>query len=58
VPVIFINATFAAACEFSFAHETLNFERLKAEVLADDVRVDLNDAFLNFNLVHDKGQGR
>src|ERR1700704_2363641 len=55
VPFIFINATLAAACKFSLAHKLLNFERLKAEVLADDARVDLNDAILNFNLVHDQG---
>jgi hypothetical protein len=55
--VIFINATLAAACEFSLAHELLNLEQLKAEVLADDARVDLNDATLNFNLMHDKDPG-
>ena len=44
------------ACEFSLATETLNLERLKAEV--SDVRIDLNDAVLNFNLVHDGDQPR
>jgi len=52
VPIIFINATLAAACEFSLAHEPLNFERLKVEIFADDACVDLNDALLNLNLVH------
>jgi hypothetical protein len=46
------------ACEFSLATETLNLERLKAEVSADDARIDLNDAVLNFNLVHDVDQPR
>jgi hypothetical protein len=51
---IFINATFESACEFSLMHEPLNLERLKAEVPADDARVDLNGAVtLNLNLVHD-----
>ena len=44
------------ACEFSLATETLNLERLKAEVSADDARIDLNDTVLNFNLVHDVEQ--
>jgi hypothetical protein len=52
VPIIFINATLAAACEFSLAHEPLHFERLKVEIFADDACVDLNDALLNLNLVH------
>ena len=46
------------ACEFSLATETLNLERLKAEVSANDARIDLNDAVLNFNLVHDVDQPR
>ena len=58
VPVIFVNTTLAVACEFSLAHEPLNLARLKAEIFADDARVDLNDAILNFNLVHDKAQTR
>jgi len=44
------------ACEFSLATE--NLERLKAEVSANDARIDLNDAVLNFNLVHDGDQPR
>jgi hypothetical protein len=53
-PRIFINATLAAAGEFSLVHEPLNLERLKAEDLADDARIDLNGAVtLNLNLVHD-----
>ena len=51
-PRLFINATLAAACEFSLAPKTLNLERLKAEVSADGARIDLNDAVLNLNLVH------
>jgi hypothetical protein len=36
-------------------HETLNLERLKAEVPANDARIDLNGAVaLNVNLVHDE----
>ena len=34
-------------------HEPLNLERLKAEVSANDARIDLNDAVLNFNPAHD-----
>jgi hypothetical protein len=51
-PLIFMNATLEAACEFPLANESLNLERLKAEVLADDARVDLNDAIIDFNLGH------
>ena len=50
-PRLFINATLAAACEFSLAPKTLNLERLKAEVSADDARLSLKDAVLNLNLV-------
>jgi hypothetical protein len=53
-PIIFINAALAAACEFSLMHEPPNLERLKAEVPADDACVDLHDAILNFNLVHNE----
>ena len=52
--IIFIDATFGSACEFPLAHEPLNLERLKTEMLADDARVDLNEAIMHFNLVHDK----
>ena len=51
-PLISINATLETACEFPLAHEPLNLVRLKAEVLADDARVDLNDAIIDFNLGH------
>src|SRR5271157_2238290 len=44
--------------QFSLAPKTLYRERLKAEVSADDARIDLNDAVLNLNLVHDKHQLR
>jgi len=48
VPGVVIMIFFA--CELSLATETLNLERLRAEVSADDARTDLNDV-LNFNLV-------
>jgi hypothetical protein len=52
---IFINATLAAACKFPLMHEPENLDRLKAEILAYNARVDLNGAVtLNLNLVHDK----
>ena len=54
VPGVVIMIFFA--CEFSLATE--NLERLKAEVSANDARIDLNDAVLNFNLVHDGDQPR
>jgi hypothetical protein len=43
-PLIFINATIEAAGEFPLAHESLNLERPKAKVLADDACAGLNDA--------------
>src|SRR5262249_37753486 len=43
-PRIFINATLAAACKSPLMHEPANLDRLKAEVLAYNARVDLNDA--------------
>ena len=57
-PRIFIDTTLASACEFSLTYEPLNLERLEAEVSADYARIDLNDALLNFNLVHDIDQLR
>ncbi len=55
----FLLAVFRESCDAQLpvsypSRKTVHLERLKAGVSADDARIDLNDAVLNLDLVHDK----